>query len=106
MDRKFLPFYDTPIHFTTKNPNARSIQTIDGFLEHPNYSRNHKYPDLIILKLKKPIIMIHNNPGPGEKMPPLDFENSAYYNQFFKQKLKDEKIKKWQYYPQDHRGKC
>ena len=50
--------------------------------------------------------MIHNNPGPGEKMPSLDFENSAYYNQFFKQKLKDEKIKKWQYYPQDHRGKC
>ena len=49
--------------------------------------------------------MIHNNPGPGEKMPSLDFENSAYYNQFFKQKLTDEKINKWQYYPQDHRGK-
>ena len=104
LDRKFLPFYDTPIHFVTKNPIARSIQTIDGFLEHPNYSRNHKYPDLIILKLKKPIIMIQNKPG--EKKPSLPLDNSAYYNQFFNQKLKDEKINEQQYYPQDHKGKC
>ena len=47
--------------------------------------------------------MIHSNPG--EKMPSLTLENSAYYNQFFKQKLTDEKINKWQYYPQDHQGK-
>ena len=48
--------------------------------------------------------MINNKPG--EIKTSLTFDNSAYYNQFFNQKLKDEKIKRQQYYPQDHGGKC
>ena len=48
--------------------------------------------------------MIQNKPG--EKKPSLPLDNSAYYNQFFNQKLKDEKINEQQYYPQDHKGKC
>ena len=103
LDKKFRPFYDTPIHFVTKNPNTKSIQTIDGYLEHPNYSMNHRYPDLIILKLRKALIMIHNSPG--QKIPFMPFDNSAYYNQFFNQKIKDEVIEKQQYYPQDRGGK-
>ena len=99
LDKKFRPFYDTPIHFVTKNPNAGSIQNINGYLEHPNYSRNHRHPDLIILKLKKPIMGIHNYPG--QKIPFIPFDNSAYYNQFFNQKLKDEEIERQQYHPQD-----
>ena len=42
----------------------------------------------------------HNNPG--QKIPFTPFDNSAYYNQFFNQKLKDEDIEKQQYHPQDH----
>ena len=47
--------------------------------------------------------MIHNNPG--QNIPSMPFDNSAYYNQFFNQKLKDEEIEKQQYHPQDHGGR-
>ena len=38
---------------------------------------------------------------PGQKIPFIPFDNSAYYNQFFNQKLKDEEIERQQYHPQD-----
>ena len=41
----------------------------------------------------------HNNPG--QKISFTPFDNSAYYNQFFNQKLKNEEIEKQQYRPQD-----
>ena len=86
----------TPIHFVTKNPKSGSIQNIDGLLKHPDYTMNHRYPDLIILKLKNPMEVNIE----GFKSSP-----SAYYNQFFNQKLTPEEIKRKQYYPQDCRGK-
>ena len=85
--------YDTPIHFVTRNPKSGSIRNIDGLLKHPDYLINHRYPDLIIFKLKKPITE-------GFKFSP-----SAYYNQFFNEKLKPEEMKRKQYYPQDEKGK-
>ena len=42
---------------------------------------------------------IHNYPG--QKIPLIPFDYSAYYNQFFNQKLKDEEIERQQYHPQD-----
>ena len=74
--------YDTPIHFVTRNPKSGSIRNIDGLLKHPDYQINHRYPDLIIFKLKKPMTV-------GFKFSP-----SAFYNQFFNEKLKPEEIKK------------
>ena len=96
MNLQYRAYYDTPIHIVTKNPKSGSIQDIDGLLKHPDYSINHRYPDLIILKLKKPIKVNIE----GFKSIP-----SAYYNQFFNQKLNFEEIKREQYYPQDCRGK-
>ena len=96
MNLQYQAYYDTPIHFVTKNPKSGTIQDIDGLLKHPDYSMNHRYPDLIILKLKKPIEV---NIEGFKSSPP------AYYNQFFNQKLKPEDIKREQYYPQDCRGK-
>ena len=96
MNLQYRAYYDAPIHFVTKNPKSGSIQNIDGLLKHPDYSMNHRYPDLIILKLKKPIEVNIE----GFKSSP-----SAYYNQFFNEKLKPEEIKRKQYYPQDCRGK-
>ena len=92
MNLQYQAYYDTPIHFVTKNPKSGSIQDIDGLLKHPDYSINHRYPDLIILKLTKPIKVNIE----GFKSIP-----SAYYNQFFNQKLKNEEIEKQQYRPQD-----
>jgi hypothetical protein len=92
----YWAYYNTPIHFVTKNPKPGSIQNIDGLLKHPDFSMNHRYPDLILLKLKKPIEV--NIEG-------FKFSPSAYYNQFFNEKLKPEEIKSKQYYPQDEKGK-
>ena len=98
--------YDTPIHFVTRNPKSGSIRNIDGLLKHPDYSINHRYPDLIIFKLKKPMIVnIEGSKQGNIYYPGSKFSPSAYYNQFFNEKLKPEEIKRKQYYPQDEKGK-